>query len=85
LDAFKGAYIYGWTIIETIIDQLWEDFVATLEISKNDKSSLKQSNYWTAYHQTEMFFALKKIDLTNRTFLTELRKNEIRQYTAGRQ
>jgi hypothetical protein len=72
--AYKGAYVYGWTIIETIIDQLWEEFVTTLKISSDDKSNLKESNHWTAYHKIEMLFALEKIDLTNRNFLTKLRR-----------
>jgi hypothetical protein len=24
-EAFKGAYLYGWMIIETVIDQIWKD------------------------------------------------------------
>jgi hypothetical protein len=74
MDAFKGAYVYGWTIIETIIDQMWKEYVITLKISTDDKNKLKESNHWTAHHQIEMLFALKKIDLTNRNFLTRLRK-----------
>ena len=48
--------------------------VATLRISSDDKKTLKESSQWTSQHQVEMLFALKKVDLTNRNFLTKLRK-----------
>ena len=73
-EAFRGAYVYGWMIIEAVIDQIWKEYVTTLKISSDDKKKLKESSQWTAHHQIEILFALKKIDLTNRNFLTKLRK-----------
>jgi hypothetical protein len=55
-------------------DQMWKEYVNTLKISNEDKNKLKESSQWTAHHQIEKLFALKKIDLTNRDFLTKLRK-----------
>jgi len=73
-EAYTGAYLYGWMIIETVIDQIWKEFIATLRISSKDKGKLKESSQWTSWHHIEMLFALNKIDLTNRNFLTRLRK-----------
>jgi hypothetical protein len=58
-------------------DQMWKEYVNTLKISNEDKNKLKESSQWTAHHQIEKLFALKKIDLTNRDFLTKLRKKGI--------
>ena len=66
----KGAYLYGWMIIETVIDQMWKEYVDTMAISGGDKNSLKESSQWTTQHHIEMLFALKKISLTNRNLLT---------------
>lgn len=72
-EAHKGAYLHGWMIIETIIDQIWKEHVNTLRISSDDKKKLKESSQWTSHHHIEMLFALNKLDLTNRNFLTKLR------------
>src|SRR5919112_666861 len=49
-EAHKGAYLHGWAIIETIIDQLWKEYVNTLRISSDDKKKLKESSQWTSHH-----------------------------------
>jgi hypothetical protein len=72
-DAFRGAYIYGWMIIETVIDHLWKEYVTTLKISSDDKKNL-DSSQWTTYHKIEVLFALEKIDPKYRNLLKRLRK-----------
>ena len=59
--AFKGAYLYGWMIIEDFLSKLWETYVEDLEgRSSDDKQALKNRNSWTSYHRIEMLSIAKK-------------------------
>jgi hypothetical protein len=73
-EAFSGAYLYGWMIIETVVDHIWKEYVNTLKISSKDKQKLRESSQWTSQHYIEVLFALKKITLIERNLLTKLRK-----------
>jgi hypothetical protein len=72
--AFNGAYVYGWMILETVIDRIWKEYVTTLKISSDDKKKDKESSQWTTQHYIEILFALTKINLIERNLLTKLRK-----------
>jgi hypothetical protein len=72
--AFSGAYVYGWMILETVVDSFWKEYVTTLKISSDDKKKLKESSQWTTQHYIEMLFGLNKINLIQRNLLTKLRK-----------
>ena len=73
-DAFKAAYLYGWMVIETVIDRIWKEYVTALKISSDDKKNLKYSSQWTVHHKTEVLFASKSIDPRHRDLLKGLRK-----------
>ncbi len=60
--AFKGAYLYGWMIIENFLSKLWETYVESLEgRSRDEKKALTNSKNWTSYHDIEMLSIVGKI------------------------
>jgi hypothetical protein len=73
-DALNGAYLYGWMMIETFLDELWEEYVESLQLNRVDKDSLKHHDRWTGYHQIEIFSILNRLDLNSRTLLNRLRR-----------
>jgi hypothetical protein len=73
-EAFSGAYVYGWLILETVVDHIWKEYVDTLKISSGDRKKLKESSQWTTQHYIEILFALNKINVVERNLLTKLRK-----------
>jgi hypothetical protein len=72
--AFSGAFVYGWMILETVVYHIWKEYVNTLKISSKDKKRLKESSQWTSQHYIDVLFALKKLTLIERNLLTKLRK-----------
>src|SRR5215216_549739 len=36
-DSFRAAYMFGWMIIESVIDHIWKEYVMTLKTSSEDK------------------------------------------------
>lgn len=72
--AYRGAYIYGWMIIETVIDHIWKEYVTGLKITSDDKKNLKLSSQWTSQHKSEVLFASGKMDPKHRNLLKKLRK-----------
>jgi hypothetical protein len=74
--AFKGAYLYGWMIIENFLSKLWETYVESLEgRSRDEKKALTNSKNWTSYHDIEMLSIVGKIkNSTVRKLFNNLRK-----------
>jgi hypothetical protein len=74
--AFKGAYLYGWMIIENFLSKLWETYVESLEgRSRDEKKGLTNSKNWTSYHDIEMLSIVGKIkNSTVRKLFNNLRK-----------
>lgn len=72
--ALNGAYLYGWMMIETFLDELWGQYVDSLNRSKKEKKSLKHHDGWTSYNQIEVFSLLERIDPDSRVLLNRLRK-----------
>ena len=73
-ESYRGAYLYGWMLIETFLTKLWEEYVQSLPRSNNDKDSLMDNRSWTSYHHIEMFTALGKMDSLVRNLLHALRR-----------
>jgi hypothetical protein len=74
--AFKGAYLYGWMIIENFLSKLWETYVESLEgRSIKDKDALTNHNTWTNHHHIEMLSVAGKINKpTVRNLFNRMRK-----------
>lgn len=73
-EAYRGAYFYGWMLVETFLLKLWEEYVKSSQRSQNDKNSLLDNRSWTSYHHIEMFSALGKMNSVVRNLLHALRK-----------
>jgi hypothetical protein len=73
-EAYRGAYLYGWMLVETFLSKFWEEYVKSLKRSQNDKVSLMDNRSWTSYHHIEMFSALEKMSPVVRNLLHALRK-----------
>ena len=61
-------------IVETFLARLWDEYVDSLERTKNDKDALKDFRSWTSYHYIEMFSVLGKITGETRDILNSSRK-----------
>ena len=73
-DAFVGAFLYGWMIVETFLARLWDDYVDSLGRKNNDKKALKDFRSWTSYHYIEMFSILGIMAAETRDLLNNLRR-----------
>lgn len=73
-DSFKGAFLYGWMIIEVFLAQLWEEYVDSQKRTGDDKKALKDFRSWTGYHHIEIFATIGKISPTVRNLFNRLRK-----------
>jgi len=75
-NANRGAFLYGWMIIETFLEKLWEEYVDSLkDRTRNEKDTLKDYRSWTSHHHIEMFALVGIIqDMTVRNLFNKLRK-----------
>ena len=77
IESYEGAYLYGWMLIENFLDQIWEEYIESLQRSKQDKQALKDHRSWITYHHIEMLSEIGKINPIVRNLLNKLRKNEM--------
>jgi hypothetical protein len=79
--AFKGAYLYGWMIIENFLSKLWETYVKSLEGRSSDENkTLTDNKSWTSYLDIEMLSIVGKIKIPKvRKLFNNMRKlrNEV--------
>ena len=61
-------------LIETFVDQVWEEYIESLQRSKQDKQALKDHRSWTTQHHIEMLSEIGRINPTVRNLLNKLRK-----------
>ena len=73
-DSLNGAYLYGWMMIETFLDELWGEYIDSLNYNREERDSLKHHDKWTSHHQIEVFSLLNRLDLNSRNLLNRLRK-----------
>lgn len=73
-DAFVGAFLYGWMIVETFLARLWDEYVDSRDRKNNDKRALKDFRSWTSYHHIEMFCILGIMAPETRDLFNNLRR-----------
>jgi hypothetical protein len=73
-EAFNGAFLFGWMIVETFLAKLWKEYVESQKRTSDDKQALRDFRSWTGYHHIEMFAAVGKVNPTVRNLLNRLRK-----------
>ena len=61
-------------LIETFVDQVWEEYIESLQRSKQDKQALKDHRSWTTHHHIETLSEIGRINPTVRNLLNKLRK-----------
>ena len=78
-DAFVGSFLYGWMIVETFLARLWDEYVDSLDRTRNDKDALTDFRSWTSYRYIEMLSVLEIITGETRDILNRSRKkrNEV--------
>jgi hypothetical protein len=71
----RAAFLYGWMVIETVIDRVWEEYVENkLGRKGDDKDNLLNTRNWTTYHHVEVFNQIGVISNDAMAALTKLRK-----------
>lgn len=73
-EMYTASFLFSWMIIENFLEQLWVLHVNTLQRTKNEKSSLKNHNSWTASNYIEVFSMIGQLDKKGYQCLTKLRK-----------
>lgn len=78
-EQYRAAFLYCWMLIETFVDELWQDYAKSLERTSNEKKDLFSHRNWFVYHQIEVFSFIGKMNKSSRDILTTLRKkrNEV--------
>jgi len=71
---FSSGFLSSWIVVESILERLWQDYVATLERTKDERNALKNPNSWSVNNFIEVFSFLGKLDEDNRKCLSKLRK-----------
>ena len=72
--AKRAAYLYSWMVVETVLEQMWREYVSSLGRTGQDKENLENSRNWTTYHYIETFGMLGRITEQTRIRLNNLRK-----------
>jgi len=73
-DSLNATFLYGWMLIETLLDKMWRHYIATLQRTSDEKDDLKSHRNWSAYQQIEAMSFIGKMNDKTRKLLTYLRK-----------
>lgn len=77
--SYQASFLFGWMLVETFLDRIWDNYVKTLDRKGDERDNLKNTRNWSAYHHIEVFSMNGRISNNLRETLVKLRKtrNEI--------